>query len=152
MGGWREEGRWAMRGTEQSWRASELMRHFSGLCAHFSGDLGRRRPLVRGRPRQRAMGPHRRPLCQQVRPPAAFLIFANLIPRFPHRSPIIKKFGGGEWKVVLADHDRRRTGHENEITLTVSDIIAHPEFEEYHNDIGGKKKSGWRGRESTCDY
>lgn len=50
-------------------------------------------------------------------------------------NPIIKKFGGGEWKVVLADHDRRRTGHENEITLTVSDIIAHPEFEEYHNDI-----------------
>ena len=49
--------------------------------------------------------------------------------------------------MVLADHDRRRTGHENEITLTVSDIIAHPEFEEYHNDIGGKKKSGWRGRE-----
>ena len=41
---------------------------------------------------------------------------------------------------MLADHDRRRVGNEDEIVLTVSDIITHPEFEEYHNDIGGKKK------------
>ena len=41
---------------------------------------------------------------------------------------------------MLADHDRRRIGNEDEIVLTVADIIAHPEFEEYHNDIGGKKR------------
>ena len=41
---------------------------------------------------------------------------------------------------MLADYDRRMIGNENEIVLTVSDIIAHPEFEEYHNDIGGQKK------------
>lgn len=70
----------------------------------------------------------------------AFLFFENQFPISPHRSPIIKKFGGGEWKAVLADYDRRMIGNENEIVLTVSDIIAHPEFEEYHNDIGGQKK------------
>ena len=41
---------------------------------------------------------------------------------------------------MLADHDRRRIGNEDEIVLTVADIIAHPKFEEYHNDIGGKKR------------
>lgn len=42
---------------------------------------------------------------------------------------------------MLADYDRRMIGNEDEIILTVSDIIAHPEFEEYHNDIGGKRET-----------
>ena len=53
-------------------------------------------------------------------------------------SPIIKKFGGGKWTVVLSDHNRRQTGDEGEIVQPVEAIVTHPDFEEYHNDIGAQ--------------
>ena len=59
---------------------------------------------------------------------------------FAFFSPVFDELGGASWRVILSDFNRGMMGDDGEISLVVEDIIPHPDFEDYHNDIGKRRK------------
>lgn len=63
-------------------------------------------------------------------------------------SPALLELGPARFTAVLSEHDRDLLGNDGEVVVPVQEAFVHPEYEEYHNDLGEDKRPilGWTCR------